>query len=49
LSKRIPGAIIKMCALAAHPCYQYESRIKVKSVYVDYLINATRQAGKAVL
>jgi hypothetical protein len=39
LSKRIPGAIIKMCALAADPRYQYESRIKIKSVYIDYLMS----------
>jgi hypothetical protein len=39
LSKRVPGAIIKMCALAADPRYQYGSRIKVKSVYIDYLMS----------
>jgi hypothetical protein len=38
LSKQVPGAIVKMCMLAAKPCYQYESRIKVTSVYIDYLI-----------
>jgi hypothetical protein len=40
LSKHIPGAIVKMCMLAADPRYQYESRIKVKSVYIDYLMRA---------
>jgi len=39
LSKQIPGAIVKMCMLAADPRYQYESRIKVKSVYIDYLMS----------
>lgn len=48
LSQRIPGAIVKMCMLAAHPRYHYGSRIKVKSVYIDYLTNTTRCAGRAV-
>ncbi len=39
LSKRVPGAIVKMCALAADPRYQCESRIKIKSVYIDYLLS----------
>jgi hypothetical protein len=39
LSKRVPGAIVKMCTLAADPRYQYESRVKIKSVYIDYLLN----------
>jgi hypothetical protein len=48
LSQRIPGAIVKMCMLAAHPRYQYGSRIKVRSVYIDYLMNTRRCAGRAV-
>jgi hypothetical protein len=39
LSKQIPGAIVKMCMLAVDPRYQYESRIKIKSVYIDYLMS----------
>jgi hypothetical protein len=39
LSKQVPGAIVKMCALAADPRYQYGSRIKTKTVYVDYLMS----------
>ena len=39
LSKQIPGAIVKMCSLAADPRYQYEKRIKIKSVYIDYLMS----------
>ena len=39
LSKRIPGAIVKMCALAADPQYQYGLRVKMKSVYIDYLMS----------
>ena len=39
LSKQIPGGIVKMCALAADPRYQYESHIKTKSVYIDYLMS----------
>lgn len=39
LSKCIPGAIVKMCALAADPRYQYGSRIKTKLVHIDYLMS----------
>jgi hypothetical protein len=39
LSKQTPGAIVKMCALAADPRYQYGPRIKIKSVYIDYLMS----------
>ncbi len=38
LSKCVPGAIVKMCALAADARYQYGSRVKIKSVYIDYLL-----------
>jgi hypothetical protein len=38
LSKHVPGAITKMCSLAASPKYQCGSQIKVKSAYIDYLI-----------
>ncbi len=39
LSKQVPGAIVKMCALAADPRYQYGSQVKVRSVYIDYLMS----------
>ena len=39
LSKQVPGAIVKMCALAAKPRYRYGLRIKTKTVYVDYLMS----------
>ena len=39
LSQQVPGAIVKMCMLAADRRYQYESRIKIKSVYIDYLLS----------
>ena len=39
LSGGIPGAIVKMCALAADPRYQYGSRIKTKLVHIDYLMS----------
>jgi hypothetical protein len=42
LSGRLPGAIVKMCALAADPKYQYERRIKTTLIHVDYLMG--RQA-----
>ena len=38
-SKQTPGAILKMCALSADPRYQYGRRIKIKSVYIDYLMS----------
>lgn len=37
LSKRVPGAIIDLCALAADPRYQCESGIKIRSAYLSYL------------
>lgn len=46
LSKRVPGAIVKMCALAADPHYQYGSRIKVKSVYIDFLMSGQGLLGQ---
>lgn len=39
LSGGVPGAIVKMCALAADPRYRYGSRIKTKLVHIDYLMN----------
>ncbi len=39
LSGGVPGAIVKMCALAADPRYQYGSRIKTKLVHIDYLMS----------
>ena len=39
LSGCMPGAIVKMCALAADPRYQYGSRIKTKLVHIDYLMS----------
>ena len=39
LSQRVPGAIVRMCSLAAGPYYQYGMRIKTKSVYIDYLMS----------
>jgi energy-coupling factor transporter ATP-binding protein EcfA2 len=39
LSKRVPGAIVRMCTLAAEPRYQYGLRIKVKSLYIEYLMS----------
>jgi hypothetical protein len=38
-SKCVPGAIVKMCALAADPRYQYGERIKTKLVHIDYLMS----------
>ncbi len=38
LSRSVPGAIVKMCALASDARYQYGTRIKIKSAYVEYLM-----------
>ncbi len=37
LSGQIPGAIVKMCELAAEPRYQFGNRIKTKLLHIDYL------------
>jgi hypothetical protein len=38
LSGRLPGAIVKMCEMAAQPKYQYQGQIKTCLVHVDYLM-----------
>jgi hypothetical protein len=38
LSGGIPGALIKMCALAAEPRYQFGSQVKTKLVHIDSLL-----------
>ena len=45
LSKQCPGAIVEMCTLSADPRYQQGSRIKTKSVYIDYLVRGSRGNG----
>ena len=37
-SGRIPGALIKMCALAAEPRYHYGTQIKTKLIHIDSLV-----------
>jgi len=49
LSKHTPGAIVKMCALAGDPRYQYGSRIKIKSVYIDYLMSGHNLGSPATI
>lgn len=44
LSGCVPGAIEKMCALAADPRYQYGSHIKTKLVHIDYLMSGSGAA-----
>ncbi len=39
LSRQVPGAIVRMCALAAEPRYHFGSQIKIKSVYIDSLMS----------
>ncbi len=38
LSGRFPGAIVKMCSMAALPKYQYDGQIKTRLLRVDYLM-----------
>jgi hypothetical protein len=40
LSGNLPGAIVKMCELAANPRYHYGDRVKLKLVHVDYLLQS---------
>lgn len=42
LSGNLPGAIVKMCELAANPRYHYGDRVKLKLVHVDYLLQSNR-------
>jgi len=41
LSKRNPGAIVKMCSLAAGARYRHGGHVKLKSVYIDYLTGSS--------
>lgn len=41
LSHLLPGAIVSMCELASHPQYQFESRIKIKLIHIDYLMRGS--------
>jgi hypothetical protein len=42
ISERLPGAIVKMCELAADARYHYGDRVKLKLVHVDYLMQSNR-------
>jgi hypothetical protein len=42
LSGHLPGSIVKMCQLAAHPRYHYGDQIKMKLLHVDYLLRGNR-------
>jgi len=44
LSGRLPGAIVKMCQLAADARYHYGEHIKTKLVHVDYLMQSNPRA-----
>jgi hypothetical protein len=48
MSGHLPGSIVRMCELASHARYQYEDQIKVKLVYVDYLIQANRTSCESM-
>ena len=47
-SGRLPGAIIKMCALASQPQYRYGSRIKTRLLYIDYQMSLLPGSRKAM-
>jgi AAA ATPase-like protein len=38
LSRGLPGAIVKMCALTAQPRYHYGRQVKLRLLHVDYLM-----------
>jgi hypothetical protein len=42
LSGNLPGAIVKMCAMAATPRYRYGDRVKLKLLHMDYLLQTNR-------
>jgi hypothetical protein len=42
LSGNLPGAIVKMCELAANPRYHYGDQVKLKLIHVDYLLQSNR-------
>jgi AAA ATPase domain len=39
-SAGLPGAIVKMCALAANPRYHYGNQVKLGLLHIDYLMHA---------
>jgi hypothetical protein len=41
LSHFLPGSIVGMCELASKPQYQFESRVKIKLVHIDYLMRGS--------
>jgi hypothetical protein len=50
MSGHKPGALVTMCKLAAEPRYHYDSRIKTRMIYIDYLMSLNgrnREAGQA--
>jgi hypothetical protein len=49
LSGYLPGAIVKMCELAADSKYHYGDRIKIKLVHVDYLMRSSPVAIERAL
>lgn len=42
LSGNLPGAIVKMCELAANPRYHFGDQVKLKLLHVDYLLQGNR-------
>jgi len=48
LSGQNPGAIVRMCTLAADPRYQFASRIKTKSLYIDFLMRGRDPVGRSL-
>jgi hypothetical protein len=42
-----PGALVKMCELAAEPRYHYDSRIKTRLIHIDYLMSLNGRNAQA--
>lgn len=49
LSGHVPGAIVRMCKLAANTRYHYRNRVKLKLVHVDYLLQRSRFSPSAAI
>jgi len=46
-SGRLPGAIVKMCARAAEPQYQFGDRIETRLLHVDYMMQFSFRGERA--
>lgn len=49
LSGYLPGAIVRMCELAADPRYHFGDQVKIKLVHMDYLLHANGFSSPCLL